>query len=199
MGTTYYLKDFYNDIKNKQEDLINNHSKSCQTGGFTVLNKQFEKLNAQQQLNEIRREVQSELNNKINNIKKHMLVGGGKGEGDGKMTLSENIKLLKQKIREQCKIEKNLLKNIKKQQKCIKQNKLEFLPSYQSEFKDEIKRANTMHKDIKKMQAHINKIIAKKEIKQKNKETDRLLSIKQEEKIATLNNLKSIIDNIKQR
>ncbi len=128
-----------------------------------------------------------------------MLVGGGKGEGDGKMTLSENIKLLKQKIREQCKIEKNLLKNIKKQQKCIKQNKLEFLPSYQSEFKDEIKRANTMHKDIKKMQAHINKIIAKKEIKQKNKETDRLLSIKQEEKIATLNNLKSIIDNIKQR
>lgn len=199
MDSTYYLKDFYDDIKNKQEDLINNHSKSCQTGGFTVLNKQFEKLNAQQQLNEIRREVQSELNHKINNIKKHMLVGGGKGEGDGKMTLSENIKLLKQKIREQCKIEKNLLKNIKKQQKCIKQNKLEFLPSYQSEFKDEIKRANTMHKDIKKMQAHINKIIAKKEIKQKNKETDRLLSIKQEEKIATLNNLKSIIDNIKQR
>ena len=199
MDSTYYLKDFYDNIKNKQEDLINNHSKSCQTGGFTVLNKQFEKLNAQQQLNEIRREVQSELNNKINNIKKHMLVGGGKGEGDGKMTLSENIKLLKQKIREQCKIEKNLLKNIKKQQKCIKQNKLEFLPSYQSEFKDEIKRANTMHKDIKKMQAHINKIIAKKEIKQKNKETDRLLSIKQEEKIATLNNLKSIIDNIKQR
>ena len=199
MDSTYYLKDFYDNIKNKQEDLINNHSKSCQTGGFTVLNKQFEKLNAQQQLNEIRREVQSELNNKINNIKKHMLVGVGKGEGDGKMTLSENIKLLKQKIREQCKIEKNLLKNIKKQQKCIKQNKLEFLPSYQSEFKDEIKRANTMHKDIKKMQAHINKIIAKKEIKQKNKETDRLLSIKQEEKIATLNNLKSIIDNIKQR
>ena len=199
MNSTYYLKDFYDDIKNKQEDLINNHSKSCQTGGFTVLNKQFEKLNAQQQLNEIRREVQSELNDKINNIKKHMLVGGGKGEGDGKMTLSENIKLLKQKIREQCKIEKNLLKNIKKQQKCIKQNKLEFLPSYQSEFKDEIKRANTMHKDIKKMQAHINKIIAKKEIKQKNKETDRLLSIKQEEKIATLNNLKSIIDNIKRR
>lgn len=199
MDSTYYLKDFYDNIKNKQEDLINNHSKSCQTGGFTVLNKQFEKLNAQQQLNEIRREVQRELNNKINNIKKNMLVGGGKGEGDGKMTLSENIKLLKQKIREQCKIEKNLLKNIKKQQKCIKQNKLEFLPSYQSEFKDEIKRANTIHKDIKKMQAHINKIIAKKDIKQKNKETDRLLSIKQEEKIATLNNLKSIIDNIKQR
>ena len=86
----------------------------------------------------------------------------------------------------------NLLKNIKKQQKCIKQNKLELLPSYQKDFKEELKRANTMHKDIKKLQVHINKIIAKKE-------TKRLLSVKQEAKVATLNNLKSIIDKIKQR
>ena len=63
------------------------------------------------------------LNNKITNIMKKMQVGGGK------MTLGENIKLLKQMIKEQCKIEKNLLKNIKKQQKCIKQNKVDFLPS----------------------------------------------------------------------
>ena len=62
-----------------------------------------------------------------------------------------------------------------------------------------MKRANTMHKDIKKLQAHINKIIAKKDIKIKNKETDRLLSVKQEAKVATLNNLKSIINKIKQR
>ena len=197
MGSTYYLKDFYDDIKNNQQDLINNNSKCCQTGGYSILSQQFDKLNAQQQLNNIRREVQSELNNKIKNIMKNMQVGGE--VGSGKMTLGENIKLLKQMIKEQCKIEKNLLKNIKKQQKCIKQNKVEYLPSYQSDFKDEIKRANTMHKNIKKMQAHINKIIAKKDIKLKNKETDRLLAVKQEAKVATLNNLKSIIDKIKQR
>lgn len=201
MGSTYYLRNFYDDIKSRQQYLINNHTTYCQTGGFKILNKQFEKLNAQQQLNNIRREVQSELNNKINNILYNMKVGGsgGGGSGGGKMTLGENIKLLKQLIKEQCKIEKNLLKNIKKQQKSIKQNKLEFLPSYQKDFKDEINRANTMHKDIKKMQAHISKIIAKKNIKLKNKETDRLLAVKQEAKVATLNNLKSIIDNIKQR
>jgi hypothetical protein len=73
------------------------------------------------------------------------------------------------------------------------------LPSYQSDFKDEMKRANTMHKDIKKLQTHINKIIAKKDIKIKSKETDRLLAVKQEAKVATLNNLKSIINKIKQR
>lgn len=194
MVSTYYLKDFYDDIKYRQQDLINNHPTCCQTGGYSVLSQQFDKLNAQQQLNNIRREVQSELNKKIKNIIKHMQVGGG-----GKMTLGENIKILKQMIKEQCKIEKNLLKNIKKQQKCIKQNKVEYLPSYQSEFKDEMKRANTMHKDIKKLQVHINKIIAKKDIKIKSKETDRLLAIKQEAKVATLNNLKSIIDKIKQR
>lgn len=194
MVSTYYLKDFYDDIKYRQQDLINNHPTCCQTGGYSVLSQQFDKLNAQQQLNNIRREVQSELNKKIKNIIKHMQVGGG-----GKMTLGENIKILKQMIKEQCKIEKNLLKNIKKQQKCIKQNKVEYLPSYQSEFKNEMKRANTMHKDIKKLQAHINKIIAKKDIKIKSKETDRLLAIKQEAKVATLNNLKSIIDKIKQR
>ena len=193
MNSTYYLKDFYDNIKSKQQDLINNHSAYCQSGGYSVLSQQFDKLNAQQQLNSIRREVQNKLNNKITNIMKKMQVGGGK------MTLGENIKLLKQMIKEQCKIEKNLLKNIKKQQKCIKQNKVEYLPSYQSDFKDEIKRANTMHKDIKKLQTHINKIIAKKDIKIKSKETDRLLAVKQEAKVATLNNLKSIIDKIKQR
>jgi len=197
MSLTYYLKDFYDDIKLKQQDLINNHSTCCQTGGYSVLSQQFDKLNAQQQLNNIRREVQNELNNKIKNIMKKIQVGGE--VGSGKITLGENIKLLKQMIKEQCKIEKNLLKNIKKQQKCIKQNKVEYLPSYQSEFKDEIKRANTMHKDIKKIQAHINKIIAKKDIKLKSKETDRLLAVKQEAKVATLNNLKSIINKIKQR
>ena len=193
MNSTYYLKDFYDNIKSKQQDLINNHSAYCQSGGYSVLSQQFDKLNAQQQLNSIRREVQNKLNNKITNIMKKMQVGGGK------MTLGENIKLLKQMIKEQCKIEKNLLKNIKKQQKCIKQNKVEYLPSYQSDFKDEIKRANTMHKDIKKLQAHINKIIVKKDIKIKSKETDRLLAVKQEAKVATLNNLKSIINKIKQR
>ena len=193
MGSTYYLKDFYDDIKLKQTDLINNNIAYCQSGGYSVLSQQFDKLNAQQKLNNIRREVQGELNSKIKNIMKHIQVGGGK------MTLGENIKLLKQMIKEQCKIEKNLLKNIKKQQKCIKQNKLDFLPSYQSDFKYEMKRANNMHKDIKKLQAHINKIIAKKDIKLKNKETDRLLVAKQEAKLATLNNLKSIIDKIKQR
>lgn len=193
MNSTYYLKDFYDNIKSKQQDLINNHSAYCQSGGYSVLSQQFDKLNAQQQLNSIRREVQNKLNNKITNIMKKMQVGGGK------MTLGENIKLLKQMIKEQCKIEKNLLKNIKKQQKCIKQNKVDFLPSYQSDFKDEMKRANTMHKDIKKLQTHINKIIAKKDIKIKSKETDRLLAVKQEAKVATLNNLKSIIDKIKQR
>ena len=97
MGSTYYLKDFYDDIKNNQQDLINNHSKCCQTGGYSILSQQFDKLNAQQQLNNIRREVQSELNNKIKNIMKNMQVGGE--VGSGKMTLGENIKLLKQMIK----------------------------------------------------------------------------------------------------
>ena len=186
MGSKYYIKDFYDDIKIRQQDLINNHSTCCQTGGYSIMSQQFDKLNAQQQINNIRREVQSELNNKIKNIMKNMQFGGGK------ITLGENIKSLKQMIKKQCKNEKNLLKNIKKQQKCIKQNKLDFLPSYQKDFKEELKSANTMHKDIKNLQVHINKIIAKKE-------TKRLLSVKQEAKVATLNNLKSIIDKIKQR
>jgi len=99
MSSTYYLKDFYDDIKSKQQDLINNHSTCCQTGGYSVLSQQFDKLNAQQQLNNIRREVQDELNNKIKNIMKKMQVGGQ--VGSGKMTLYENIKLLKQMIKEQ--------------------------------------------------------------------------------------------------
>jgi hypothetical protein len=192
-NSTYYLKDFYDDIKSKQQELINNHSTYCQMGGYSVLSKQFDKLNAQNKLNNIRREVQNELNLKIKNIMQHLQVGG-----KGKITLNKNIKLLKQMIKKLCKIEKDLLKNIKKQQKCIKNNKLEYLSLYQIDFKDTLKSANNLHKDIKKLQEHINNIIEKKNIKLKNKELNKLLSIKNNAKIATLNNLKSIIDKIKQ-
>lgn len=194
MGSTYYIKDFYDDIKNRQQDLINNHSKLCQKGGYSILSQQIDKLSAQQKLNNIRREQQINLNNKINNIMKKMQMGG-----NGKMTLGENIKLLKQMIKDQCKIEKNLLKNIKTQQKCIKQKKLYYLPSYQSKFNDEIKRANNINKNIKKLHKHINKIIEKKNNNLKYEENYKFLKVKQEAKVATLNNLKSIIDKIKQR
>jgi hypothetical protein len=195
MSSTYYLKDFYDDIKSKQQDLINNHSTCCQTGGYFTMSQHFDKLNAQQELNNIRREVQKDLNSKITNIMKKIQVGGG----SNKMTLGENIKLLKKLIKEQCKIEKNLLINIKKQQKSIKLNKLGYLSKYQSEFKVEYKKASKNNKDIKKLQLHIHKIIYKKNIKLKTMAVNDLVELKKKAKMETLDNLKSIINKIKQR
>ena len=110
MYSTNYISDFYDNIKANQQELINNHNTSCQKGGYSILNNQLDKITVQ---TDIRLSVQKELNNKISNIMKNIQVGGGK-------TLGDNIKLSKTLINKQCALEKKLLLNITKQQKCIK-------------------------------------------------------------------------------
>ena len=134
MYSTNYIKDFYDNIKANQQELINNHNSSCQKGGYSILNNQLKQIGMQTDMNNIRLSVQQDLNNKISNIMKNIQVGGGK-------TLGDNIKLLNKLIKQQCSLEKKLLRNITKQQKCIKQDKIEYLSKYQSDFKVDFKKA----------------------------------------------------------
>jgi len=190
MYSTNYIKDFYDNIKANQQELINNHNSSCQKGGYLILNNQLKKIGMQTDMNNIRLSVQQDLNNKISNIMKNIQVGGGK-------TLGDNIKLLNKLIKQQCSLEKKLLRNITKQQKCIKQNKIEYLSKYQSNFKVDFKKANEYNKSIKKLQNHINKIIKKKNTKIKANDGHKLLEKRRQVRVHTLNNLKSMINKIK--
>tara|TARA_B110000259_G_C13817816_1_gene323434 strand:- start:52 stop:627 length:576 start_codon:yes stop_codon:yes gene_type:complete len=190
MYSTNYIKDFYDNIKANQQELINNHNSSCQKGGYSILNNQLEKIGMQTDMNSIRLSVQRDLNNKISNIMKDVQIGGGK-------TLGDNIKLLNKLIKQQCALEKKLLQNITKQQKCIKQDKIEYLSKYQSEFKVDLKTANKHNKSIKKLQNHINKIIKKKDAKIKANDGHKLLEKRRSVRAHTLNNLKSMINKIK--
>ena len=121
---------------------------------------------------------------------KNIQVGGGK-------TIGDNIKLLNKMIKQQCSLEKKLLRNITKQQKCIKQNKIENLSKYQSDFKVDFKKANEYNKSIKKLQNHINKIIKKKDTKIKANDGQKLLETRRKVRVHTLNNLKYMINKIK--
>lgn len=190
MYSTNYIKDFYDNIKANQQELINNHNSSCQKGGYSILNNQFEQIGMQTDMNKIRLSVQQDLNNKISNIMKNIQVGGGK-------TIGDNIKLLNKMIKQQCSLEKKLLRNITKQQKCIKQNKIENLSKYQSDFKVDFKKANEYNKSIKKLQNHINKIIKKKDTKIKANDGQKLLETRRKVRVHTLNNLKYMINKIK--
>ena len=190
MYSTNYIKDFYDNIKANQQELINNHNSSCQKGGYSILNNQLEKIGMQTDMNSIRLSVQNDLNNKISNIMKDVQIGGGK-------TLGDNIKLLNKLIKNQCALEKKLLQNITKQQKCIKQDKIEKLSKYQSDFKVDLKKANEYNKSIKKLQNHINKIINKKNTKIKANYGQNLLEKRRQVRVHTLNNLKSMINKIK--
>ena len=187
MYSTNYISDFYDNIKANQQELINNHNTSCQKGGYSILNNQLEQIGIQ---TDIRLSVQKELNNKISNIMKNIQVGGGK-------TLGDNIKLLNKMIKQQCSLEKKLLRNITKQQKCIKHDKIEYLSKYQSDFNVDFKKANEYNKSIKKLQNHINKIIKKKDTKKKAKKGQKLLKKRRQVRVHTLNNLKSMINKIK--
>lgn len=190
MYSTNYIKDFYDNIKANQQELINNHNSSCQKGGYSILNNQLQQIGMQTDMNNIRLSVQQDLNNKISNIMKNIQVGGGK-------TLGDNIKLLNKLIKQQCALEKKLLRNITKQQKCIKHNKIEYLSKYQSDFKVDFKKANEYNKSIKKLQNHINKIINKKNTKIKANYGQNLLEKRRQVRVHTLNNLKSMINKIK--
>ena len=190
MYSTNYISDFYDNIKANQQELINNHNTSCQKGGYSILNNQLEQIGIQTDKNKIRLDVQKELNNKISNIMKNIQVGGGK-------TLGDNIKLSKTLIKKQCALEKKLLRNITKQQKCIKHNKIEYLSKYQSDFNVDFKKANEYNKSINKLQNHINKIIKKKDTKIKANDGQKLLEKRRQVRVHTLNNLKSMINKIK--
>mgnify|MGYP001491515550 CR=1 FL=1 len=190
MYSTNYIKDFYDNIKANQQELINNHNSSCQKGGYSILNNQLQQIGIQTDKNNIRLSLQQDLNNKISNIMKNIQVGGGK-------TLGDNIKLLNKLIKQQCSLEKKLLRNITKQQKCIKQGKIEYLSKYQSNFKVDFKKANEYNKSIKKLQNHINKIIKRKDTKIKANDGQKLLEKRRQVRVHTLNNLKSMINNIK--
>ena len=187
MYSNNYISDFYDNIKANQQELINNHNTSCQKGGYSILNNQLEQIGIQ---TDIRLSVQKELNNKISNIMKNIQVGGGK-------TLKDNIKLSKTLMKKQCALEKKLLLNITKQQKCIKHNKIEHLSKYQSDFKVDFKKANEYNKSINKLQNHINKIIKKKDTKIKANDGQKLLEKRRQVRVHTLNNLKSMINKIK--
>ena len=189
MYSNNYISDFYDNIKANQQELINNHNTSCQKGGYSILNNQLDKITLQTDKNNIRLNVQKELNNKISNIMKNIQVGGGK-------TLKDNIKLSKTLMKKQCALEKKLLLNITKQQKCIKHNKIEHLSKYQSNFKVDFKKANEYNKSINKLQNHIKKIV-KKNTKIKANDEQKLLEKKRQVRIHTLNNLKSMINKIK--
>jgi hypothetical protein len=190
MYSANYIKDFYDNIKANQQELINNHNSSCQKGGYSILNNQIEKIEIQTDMNSIRLSAQKDLNNKISNIMKNIQDGGGK-------TLVDNIKILNKLIKQQCSLEKNLLQNITKQQKCIKKGKIEYLSKYQSDFKRDFKKANEYNKSIKKLQNHINKIIKKKDTKIKASDGHKLLEKRRQVRVHTLNNLKSMINKIK--
>jgi hypothetical protein len=190
MYSTNYIKDFYDNIKANQQELINNHNSSCQKGGYSIINNQLEKIGMQTDMNNIRLSVQKDLNNKISNIMKNIQVGGGK-------TLGDNIKLLNKIIKQQCSLEKKLLRNITKQQKCIKLGKIEHLSKYQNDFNVDFKKANEYNKSIKKLQNHINKIIKKKDTKIRANDGQKLLEKRRQVRVHTLNNLKSMINKIK--
>jgi len=190
MYSTNYIKDFYDNIKANQQELINNHNSSCQKGGYSILNNQLKQIGMQTDMNNIRLSVQQDLNNKISNIMKNIQVGGGK-------TLGDNIKLLNKLIKQQCSLEKKLLRNITKQQKCIKQDKIEYLSKYQSDIKVDYKKANEYNKSIKKLQNHNNKIIKKKNAKIKANDGQKLLEKRRQVRVHTLGNLKTMINKIK--
>tara|TARA_B110000444_G_scaffold94255_1_gene89151 strand:- start:44 stop:619 length:576 start_codon:yes stop_codon:yes gene_type:complete len=190
MYSTNYIKDFYDNIKANQQELINNHNSSYQKGGYSILNNQLEKIETQTDMNNIRLSVQKDLNNKISNIMKNIQVGGGK-------TLGDNIKLLNKLIKQQCALEKKLLRNITKQQKCIKRDKIEYLSKYQSDFNVDLKKANEYNKSIKKLQNHINKIIKKKDEKIKATDGQKLLEKRRQVRVHTLSNLRTMINKIK--
>ena len=89
------------------------------------------------------------------------------------------------------------MRNITKQQKCIKHDKIEYLSKYQSDFNVDFKKANEYNKSIKKLQNHINKIIKKKDTKIKANDGQKLLEKRRQVRVHTLNNLKSMINKIK--
>tara|TARA_B100000795_G_scaffold219317_1_gene173592 strand:- start:9549 stop:10151 length:603 start_codon:yes stop_codon:yes gene_type:complete len=160
MYSNKFIKDFYDELKTNQEELILNKYDQC--GGFSITDKQIKILNMQYDLNKLKDDIRFSIENKMKNIIGIIEQKGGgfpdkKNNNLKNNNLKNNIKALTVIINKNYNEEKKMLKNIKKQQEYIKKGKLGFLSKFQEKFKKNLNNVYDNNKKIKSKEIEINK------------------------------------------
>lgn len=131
-----YIKDFYDNIKSHQNNII-----KMQSGGYTY-NKQVNEYQNKLLTNEYNNNILKLIDDSVKKYKDTM-KGGGK-----KNNIKTKLKEFRALVKKQCSNVKKLYTNIKKQQLYISKKNLKSLELHQSKFKDIIKEGLIINREL---------------------------------------------------
>ena len=100
-------------------------------------------------------------------------------------------------INKSCKEEAKMVRNIKKQQECIKKGKAHQLTEYQKQFDKNMKNVKTNNTKIIKKETELNKSLRKLDDKIKNKKQMQLAKEKKKINKQTYNRIQLILKKIR--
>lgn len=193
MYSNKFISDFYDDLKSNQQELINNKYNQC--GGFSITDKQLKQANLQNEFNIIKNNIKDSINNKVNNLLSIAQQTGGGSKTNN--TYKSKIKSLISMINKSCKEESKMVKNIKKQQECIKKGKTLQLAEYQKQFDNNMKKVETNNAKIIKKETELNKSLRKIDDKIRIKRQKQLAKEKKKINKQTYNKLQLMLKKIK--
>jgi hypothetical protein len=193
MYSNKFISDFYDDLKSNQQELINNKYNQC--GGFSITDKQLKQANLQNKFNIIKNNIKDSINNKVNNLLSTIEQTGGGSKTNN--TYKSKIKSLISVINKSCKEEAKMVRNIKKQQECIKKGKTLQLAEYQKQFDKNMKIVQTNNAKIIKKETQLTKSLSKLNDKIKNKKQMQLAKEKKKINKQTYNKLQLMLKKIR--
>lgn len=193
MYSNKFISDFYDDLKSNQQELINNKYNQC--GGFSITDKQLKQANLQNEFNIIKNNIKDSINEKVNNLLSIAQQTGGGSKTNN--TYKSKIKSLISMINKSCKEESKMVKNIKKQQECIKKGKTLQLAEYQKQFDNNMKKVETNNAKIIKKETELNKSLRKIDDKIRIKRQKQLAKEKKKINKQTYNKLQLMLKKIK--
>ena len=195
MYSNKFIKDFYDDLKTNQQELINNKYDQC--GGFLITDKQLKQANLQNEFNIIKNNIKDSINNKVNNLLSTIEQTGGGSKTNKNDSYKSKIKSLISMINKSCKEEAKMVRNIKKQQECIKKGKILQLTEYQKQFDKNMKNVQTNNIKIIKKETELNKSLRKLDDKIKNKKQMQLAKEKKKINKQAYNRIQLILKKIR--
>lgn len=195
MYSNKFIKDFYNELKANQQELINNKYEQC--GGFSITDKQLKKANLQNEFNIIKNNIKDSINEKVNNLLSTIEQTGGGSKTNKNNSYKSKIKSLISMINKSCKEEVKMVRNIKKQQECIKKGKTLQLTEYQKEFDKNMKKVQSNNAKIIKKETELNKSLRKIDYKIKIKKQKQLAKEKRKINKKTFNKLQQMFKKIR--
>lgn len=193
MYSNKFISDFYDDLKSNQQELINNKYNQC--GGFSITDKQLKQANLQNEFNIIKNNIKDSINEKVNNLLSIAQQTGGGSKTNN--TYKSKIKSLISMINKSCKEEAKMVRNIKKQQECIKKGKAHQLTEYQKQFDNNMKKVETNNAKIIKKETELNKSLRKIDDKIRIKRQKQLAKEKKKINKQTYNKLQLMLKKIK--